>query len=38
MPAHPCELTHRITGIRGNIGGAPLVQLRETIAVILDLP
>jgi mRNA interferase MazF len=29
---------HRITGVRGNIGAAPLAQLRETIAVILDLP
>ncbi|HUP70406.1 MAG TPA: type II toxin-antitoxin system PemK/MazF family toxin [Acidimicrobiales bacterium] len=28
----------RITGIRGNVGAAVLAQLRETIAVILDLP
>lgn len=28
----------RITGVRGNIGAAPLAQLRETLAVILDLP
>lgn len=28
----------RITGIRGNVGVATLAQLRETIAVILDLP
>ncbi len=28
----------RITGIRGNVGTAVLTQLRETIAVILDLP
>ncbi len=28
----------RITGIRGNVGVAVLAQLRETIAVILDLP
>ena len=28
----------RITGIRGNVGDAVLAQLRETIAVILDLP
>lgn len=28
----------RITGIRGNVGVAVLSQLRETIAVILDLP
>lgn len=29
---------NRIGGIRGNVGAAILVQLRETIAVILDLP
>jgi mRNA interferase MazF len=28
----------RITGIRGNVGTATLVQVCETIAVILDLP
>ena len=28
----------RITGARGNVGVAVLRQLRETIAVILDLP
>jgi mRNA interferase MazF len=28
----------RITGTRGNVGVAVLAQLRETIAVILDLP
>lgn len=28
----------RITGVRGNVGIAVLTQLRETIAVILDLP
>ena len=28
----------RITRIRGNVGIATLAQLRETIAVILDLP
>jgi len=28
----------RITGIRGNVGTAVLAQLRETIAIILDLP
>jgi len=28
----------RITGTRGNVGGAVLGQLRETTAVILDLP
>ena len=30
--------TRRIGGSRGNVGAAVLVQLRETIAVILDLP
>ncbi|MBN2622657.1 MAG: type II toxin-antitoxin system PemK/MazF family toxin [Acidimicrobiales bacterium] len=29
---------HRVSGVRGNIGVVPLAQLRETIAVILDLP
>jgi len=28
----------RIVGIRGNVGAAALTQVRETIAVILDLP
>ena len=28
----------RIRGVRGNVGMAVLTQLRETIAVILDLP
>jgi mRNA interferase MazF len=28
----------RIVAIRGNVGAAMLAQLRETIAVILDLP
>jgi mRNA interferase MazF len=28
----------RIVGVRGNVGVAVLAQLRETIAVILDLP
>jgi mRNA interferase MazF len=28
----------RITGIRGNVGATVLAQLRETIAVMLDLP
>ncbi|MGH3848816.1 MAG: type II toxin-antitoxin system PemK/MazF family toxin [Pseudonocardiaceae bacterium] len=30
--------TRRVTGIRGNVGTNVLIQLRETIAVILDLP
>lgn len=30
--------TTRISGTRGNVGIATLAQLRETIAVILDLP
>ena len=30
--------TRRVGGSRGNVGAAVLVQLRETIAVILDLP
>ena len=29
---------HRIIDVRGNVGTAVLSQLRETIAVILDLP
>lgn len=29
---------HRMLGVRGNVGAAVLAQLRETIAVILDLP
>jgi mRNA interferase MazF len=28
----------RIVGVRGNVGATVLTQLRETIAVILDLP
>ncbi len=28
----------RISGVRGNVGGAVLSQIRETIALILDLP
>lgn len=28
----------RIAGVRGNVGATILTQLRETIAVILDLP
>lgn len=28
----------RIVGVRGNVGSVVLTQLRETIAVILDLP
>lgn len=28
----------RVIGVRGNVGAAVLMQLRETIAVILDLP
>ena len=30
--------TSRIVGLRGNIGATTLTQIRETIAVILDLP
>ena len=30
--------TSRIVGTRGNVGPAVLAQVRETIAVILDLP
>lgn len=28
----------RIVGVRGNVGSTVLMQLRETIAIILDLP
>lgn len=28
----------RIGGIRGNVGGVALARIRETIAVLLDLP
>lgn len=28
----------RIVGVRGNVGSTVLMQLRETIAMILDLP
>jgi hypothetical protein len=28
----------RITATRGNVGPAVLAQIRETIAVLLDLP
>jgi len=28
----------RIVGIRGNVGATVLMQLRETIAIIVDLP
>jgi mRNA interferase MazF len=28
----------RISTARGNVGAAPLAQIRETIAVLLDLP
>lgn len=28
----------RITGVRGNVGALVLTQIRETIAVILDVP
>ena len=28
----------RVVGVRGNVGSAALMQLRETIAIILDLP
>ena len=28
----------RIVGVRGNVGASVLAQLRETIAVILDVP
>ena len=28
----------RIIGVRGNVGTTMLTQLRETIAIILDLP
>ncbi len=29
---------HRVIRVRGNVGATVLTQLRETIAVILDLP
>jgi len=29
---------NRIAGVRGNVGAAILAQVRETVAVILDLP
>jgi mRNA interferase MazF len=29
---------HRILRVRGNVGAAALAQIRETIAVLLDLP
>jgi mRNA interferase MazF len=29
---------HRIRSTRGNVGAAPLAQIREAIALILDLP
>ena len=36
---HLCAVApSRITGIRGNVGATVLAQIRETIAVILDLP
>lgn len=28
----------RISGVRGNVGVAALLQIRETVALILDLP
>lgn len=28
----------RILAVRGNVGGAALAQIRETIAVLLDIP
>jgi len=28
----------RIIGVRGNVGAATLAQIRETIAVLLDIP
>ena len=28
----------RVVGVRGNVGSAALMQLRETIAILLDLP
>ncbi|MFN8034649.1 MAG: type II toxin-antitoxin system PemK/MazF family toxin [Acidimicrobiia bacterium] len=30
--------TGRISGVRGNVGSTVLAQIRETVAVILDLP
>ena len=43
VSAAQCETTRaistrRMLGIRGNVGAVMLGQLRETIAVILDLP
>lgn len=36
---HICAVSpRRITGIHGNVGALLLAQLRETIALILDLP
>lgn len=29
---------HRIGDVRGNVGGIALAQIRETIAVLLDIP
>lgn len=29
---------HRISDVRGNVGATALRQLRETIAIVLDLP
>lgn len=29
---------HRILEVRGNVGGAALAEIRETIAVLLDIP
>jgi hypothetical protein len=28
----------RVLAVRGNVGGIVLTQIRETIAVIIDLP
>lgn len=30
--------THRILRVRGNVGAEALAQIRETIAVLLDIP
>lgn len=30
--------TERVLGVRGNVGAIVLAQLRQTVAVILDLP
>ena len=36
---HLCSVSlHRIVATRGNVGAITLTQMRETIAVILDLP